>query len=174
MSTHSCHDFTQDALSRTVRNLDKARYHLRLARERIGSRKIEKGSIINRIRAAVNRTQEAWLFKSGMAPGSLDDKDSLLSKFLELAPASLLKKSHLLEQRLRFLYYGHPFLPLLYEGGTAPPEAWKTETLACLDDTEQLIAHIEKGTPLTPFRWETDDVYRPGQWVWELKGFIIL
>jgi len=168
-SPHSCHDFTQDELSRTVRNLDKAHYHIRLARELIGSRKHEKDIIINRIRAAFNRVREAWLFKFAITPGALDDKDTLMSTFWQIAPAPHLKKSCLLDQRLRFLYYGHPFLPLLYEGGKAPPEAWETETLACLGDIEQLIGHIEKGTPLTPFRWETDEIYRPGQWVWELN-----
>ena len=166
-SSFSCHDFTQDELSRTYRHLKKARYHLNLAREQMDS-KVKKDEIVNRIRAAFNRARESWLFKFAILPGSLDDKEVLIPTFCQIAPLPLLRKSTLLDERLHFLYYGAPFLPLLYDGGKAPSDAWKPETLACIDDIEHLIAYIENGAPLPPFRWETSHEYRPGQWVWEL------
>lgn len=83
--------------------LRKAEYHLALAREGL-SKESDRGDIVNRVRAALNRTTEAWLLSHGYVPSATDDKNTLWSRFRQAIPRSLHRKVSSLDDRIDFLY----------------------------------------------------------------------
>lgn len=170
---HPVHAISQNRLSRAIRQLDKARYHICLARERLKEKEHEweRVDTVNRVRAALNRAREAWLFKFAVIPNVFSDKDILHSTFLKIAPPELLRKSTLLDDRLAFLKEGFPFSPSLFDGEEGNDDGWETEAIACVDDIGHLVDYVEKENPLPSFHQESPYAYRPGQWVLTLGEY---
>jgi hypothetical protein len=158
-----------------IENLGKARYHLGLAIELLKTGGPHDDTI-NRIRAAFNRVKEAWLFRQGIISTVKIDRDERERVFYAHAPVDLRRKCHILDERLRALFYDehpnpkkHPCFARKTSIADLP-EVWNYETRRCIEETTALVEFLESGHVLPTFHMERDKTYRPGLWVCYASG----
>jgi len=130
------------------------------------------GQVATRLKGAKNRCCEAWLYRNGHPPIDHDDRDYLAGRFSVLAPAQLLRKAEILEEKLTGLLYRNIYTDQAFAGRDVPPPDRRAEIAACLAETLALYEHIQNGAPLPHLRWERENDFSPGQWVVQLQSVL--
>jgi len=145
-------------------SIDKARYHLGLARTLINEGG-ERWRIVNRIRAAFNRLREEWLVRQGLAQPGYMDKYECTALFSNHAPEEVWRICDNLDDRLSDLYYNQRRLADRIEYLEGHWEIWRTEAEQCIATVVALAAYVEHGKELPILPRQRENRYVPGQWV---------
>lgn len=127
------------------------------------------GQVATRLKGAKNRCCEAWLYRNGQPANAYDDRDYLAGWFFLRAPAPLLRKAEILEEKLSGLYYGNIYADQAFAGRDIPLRDRRAEIAACLAETLAFYEHLRNGRPLPLLRWERENAFAPGQWVLKLQ-----
>lgn len=168
-------DQVEVKLAKAAYNLDKAKKLFTAFVRIVGCTRFyeaddDLSNCITRLKGAKNRVCEAWLFRNGYTPTEYYDRHTLAGRFAMEAPRALLRKAELLEQKLTLLLYGHVYTDNAWNGEVAPPEQRLEEVAVCLTEVENLYHHIKHGQEIQPFRWERNNDFQPGQWVFTLAN----